>query len=69
MKTPVVFGRGDMVLSLHEKIMVLKGIECDLALLNGKIDELAGLATEQMGDKIKSKLKGIVPDYQASANE
>ena len=28
----------------HEKIMVLKGIECDLQLLNGKIDELAHLA-------------------------
>jgi hypothetical protein len=40
----------------HEKIMVLKGIECYLALLNGKIDELAGLATEQMGDKIHSKM-------------
>jgi len=37
--------------------------------LNGKIDELAGLATEQMGDKIKSKLKGIVSEYQTWANE
>ena len=49
----------------HEKIMVLKGIECDLQLLNGKIDELAHLAGEQMGDQIKSKLKEIVPEYNA----
>ncbi len=59
MKTPVVFGRGDMVLSLHEKIMVLKGIECDLKLLNGEIDELAGLAQGQNADGIKAKLRQI----------
>jgi hypothetical protein len=45
--------------------MVLKGIECDLQLLNGKVDELAHLAGEQMGDQIKSKLKEIVPEYNA----
>ena len=49
----------------HEKIMVLKGIECDLQLLNGKVDELAQLATEQSGDEIKSKLMEIVPEYNA----
>jgi FlaA1/EpsC-like NDP-sugar epimerase len=49
----------------HEKIMVLKGIECDLQLLNGKVDELAHLAGEQMGDNIKSKLMEIVPEYSA----
>ena len=49
----------------HEKIMVLKGIECDLQRLNGKVDELAHLAGEQMGDQIKSKLKEIVPEYNA----
>jgi FlaA1/EpsC-like NDP-sugar epimerase len=48
----------------HEKIMVLKGAECDLQLLNGKVDELARLAGEQMGDHIKSKLKEIVPEYK-----
>jgi hypothetical protein len=37
--------------------------------LNGKIDELTCLAAEQTGDKIKSKLKGVVPEYQTSANE
>ena len=47
--------------------MVLKGIECDLQLLNGKVDELAYLAGEQIGDKIKSKLKEIVPEYDSKA--
>jgi FlaA1/EpsC-like NDP-sugar epimerase len=58
----------NIVPTRHEKIMVLKGIECELALLDGKIDELAGLATEQMGDKIKLKLKEIVPEYKSPAN-
>jgi len=49
----------------HEKIMVLKGIECDLELLNGKIDGLARLAEEQDGEKVKLKLKEIVPEYKA----
>jgi len=47
----------------HEKIMVLKGIDCDLRLLNGKIDELARIAMEQDGDKAKMKLNEIVPEY------
>ena len=47
----------------HEKIMVLKGIECELELLDGKIDELVHFAEEQSGEKIKLKLKEIVPDY------
>jgi FlaA1/EpsC-like NDP-sugar epimerase len=47
----------------HEKIMVLKGNECDLQLLNGKVDELAQLAGEQLENKIKSKLMEIVPEY------
>ena len=55
----------NIVPTRHEKIMVLKGIECDLELLNGKIAELADLAQEQAGDKIKSKLKEIVPEYKA----
>ena len=48
----------------HEKIMVLKGIECDLQLLNGKIDGLARLAEEQDGEKVMLKLKEIVPEYK-----
>jgi FlaA1/EpsC-like NDP-sugar epimerase len=51
----------------HKKIMVLKGIECELQLINGKIDELTHLAGEQMGDRIKSKLKEIVPEYDSKA--
>ena len=49
--------------------MVLKGVECNLQLLNGKVDELAHLAGEQVGDGIKSKLKEIVPGYQSIVNE
>jgi FlaA1/EpsC-like NDP-sugar epimerase len=48
----------------HEKIMVLKGTECDLQLLNGKVDELAQLAGEQIGNRIKSKLMEIMPEYK-----
>ena len=51
----------------HDKIMVLKGIECDLPLLNGVIDELAYLASEQDAQKIKLKLKEIVPEYDPTA--
>ena len=54
----------NIVPTRHEKIMVLKGIECDLKLLNGKVDKLVHLAVEQMGDQIKSKLKEIVSEYK-----
>ena len=47
----------------HEKIMVLKGIECNIDLLNGGIDELARLAYEQDAEKIRQKLQEIVPEY------
>lgn len=49
----------------HEKIMVLKGTECDLNLLNGGIDELASLAREQDGKNVKLKLKEFVPEYNS----
>ena len=55
----------NVVPTRHEKILVLKGTECDLELLNGKIDELVHLAEEQLGDQIKSKLKEIVPEYES----
>jgi FlaA1/EpsC-like NDP-sugar epimerase len=48
----------------HEKILVLKGIECNLDILNRKIDELAHLAREQDAEKIKEKLQEIVPEYR-----
>jgi FlaA1/EpsC-like NDP-sugar epimerase len=47
----------------HEKIMVLKGIECNLEMLNGKIDELVLFGKRQDGSNIRSKLKEIVPEY------
>ena len=54
----------NIVPTSHEKIMVLKGIECELEFLNGKIDELARMAREQDSGKIKLKLKEIVPEYK-----
>ncbi len=50
----------------HEKIMVLRGEECNLAVVNGKIDELATLAYDQEGEKIKATLREIVPEYEPS---
>jgi len=57
----------NIVPTRHEKIMVLKGIECDLELLNGKIDELADLAQGQNADGIKAKLRQIIPEYHMPA--
>jgi FlaA1/EpsC-like NDP-sugar epimerase len=54
----------NIVPTRHEKIMVLKGIECDLELLNGKIDKLVHFAVEQDGEKVKLKLKEIVSEYK-----
>jgi len=48
----------------HEKIMVLRGTECNMDLLNGGIDELARLAYEQDTDKIIENLQEIVPEYR-----
>ena len=50
----------------HDKIMVLKGVDCDLQFLNGKIDELSQFARHQAGKMIKLKLKEIVPEYITS---
>ena len=55
----------NIVPTRHEKIMVLKGIECDSALLDGKIDELVHFAEEQDGEQVKRKLKQIVPEYKS----
>jgi len=49
--------------TMHEKIMVLKGLECNLQMLDGNINELAMLAEEQNVEKIKAKLQEIVPEY------
>jgi FlaA1/EpsC-like NDP-sugar epimerase len=53
----------------HEKILVVKGIECNLDILNGKIDELIHLAREQDGEKIKKKLRDTVPEYGPANNQ
>jgi len=53
----------------HEKIMVLKGIECNLELLNGKIDELAKMAEDQDVEKIKAKLQEILPEYRPTVHK
>ena len=55
----------DVVPTSHEKIMVLRGVECNLQLLNGKIDELAKMAEDQEAEKIKAKLQEIVPEYRS----
>jgi FlaA1/EpsC-like NDP-sugar epimerase len=48
----------------HEKILMIKGAECNLDTLNGKIDELRRLAYDQDADGIKAVLQEIVPDYR-----
>jgi FlaA1/EpsC-like NDP-sugar epimerase len=48
----------------HEKILALKGKECNMDLLNGGIDELVSLAYEQDTEKIRRKLQEIVPEYR-----
>jgi len=60
----IIEGEG-IVPTTHEKIMVLKGVESDLQLLNGKINELAIMADDQEVEKIKAKFKEIVPEYGA----
>jgi FlaA1/EpsC-like NDP-sugar epimerase len=53
----------NIVPTRHEKIMVLKGMECDLKQINGSINELDSLAQSQKADGIKSKLREIIPEY------
>jgi len=54
----------DVVPTSHEKIMVLKGMDCNLQLLNGNIHNLIQIAKDQQIEMIKNKLKEIVPDYR-----
>ena len=53
----------DVIPTSHEKIMVLKGMDCNLQLLNGEIHQLMQIAKDQEEQKIKAKLKEIVPEY------
>ena len=48
----------------HEKIMVLKGKECNLDVLKGEIDQLMRLSREQNAARIKESLQGIVKEYK-----
>ena len=54
----------DMLPTPHQNILVLKGSECDLTVLNARMAELTALADEQDVDGIKAKLKEIVPEYK-----
>ena len=54
----------DIIPTRHEKIMALQGAECNLQMLNGKIDELLQLSGQQAANDIKIKLKQIVPEYR-----
>ena len=53
----------NIVPTSHEKIMVLKGIDCNLSALNGYIAELNTHARDQAKGKIIKKLKEVVSDY------
>jgi len=61
MSSKILQGEG-IIPTAHEKIVVLKGLECNLKLLNRAIDQLSESAEEQNKDKIIVKLKKIVPD-------
>jgi FlaA1/EpsC-like NDP-sugar epimerase len=54
----------DVMPTNHEKILVLKGNECSLKVLNGTIDELGKMAHAQDAEAIKSKLQTIVLEYE-----
>jgi FlaA1/EpsC-like NDP-sugar epimerase len=54
----------DVVPTSHEKIMVLKGMDCNLQVLNGNIDNLIQIAKDQQIEMTKNKLKEIVPEYR-----
>ncbi|MFH2044915.1 MAG: nucleoside-diphosphate sugar epimerase/dehydratase [Pseudomonadota bacterium] len=47
----------------HKKIMALKGVDCNINMLNGNIEKLSRLSEEQDYENIKKTLKIIVPEY------
>jgi len=53
----------DVVPTNHEKIMVLKGMDCNLKILNGNIHNLIQIAKDQKIETIKEKLQEMVPEY------
>jgi FlaA1/EpsC-like NDP-sugar epimerase len=54
----------DVIPTSHEKIMVLKGMDCNLGILNGNINTLIQIANDQNIEKIKAKLQKIVAEYR-----
>lgn len=48
----------------HKKIMILRGRACNQNMLNGNIDELERYACEQNAEKIRDKLKEVVPEFK-----
>ena len=63
----IIEGEG-VLPTTHEKIMVLKGLECNLQVLDGNINELAKSAEAQNREKIIAKLREIVPEYIPANN-
>ena len=63
----ITVGEG-IVPSDHEKIMVIRGAECELNIFNGLIETLEKLAEDRDKDKIIATLKKIVPEYQTTGN-
>jgi FlaA1/EpsC-like NDP-sugar epimerase len=59
----LITGGEDIVPTEHKKIMVLSGQICELERLNGDIDRIIDIAKAQDGEKIRSMLKQIVPEY------
>jgi FlaA1/EpsC-like NDP-sugar epimerase len=57
-----------IVPSDHEKIMVIRGAECELNIINGLIETLEKLADNQDKDRIIAILKEIMPEYQSPGN-
>ncbi len=55
----------DVVPTSHEKIMVLKGMDCNLQILNGNIHNLIQMAKDQKIETIKEKLQEMVPEYRS----
>jgi FlaA1/EpsC-like NDP-sugar epimerase len=55
----------DVVPTSHEKIMVLKGMDCNLQILNSNIHNLIQIAKDQKIETIKGKLQEMVPEYRS----
>jgi FlaA1/EpsC-like NDP-sugar epimerase len=60
----LVFEGENVIPTSHEKIMVLKGMDCNLEILNGNINTLIQIANDQDIERIKATLQKIVPEYR-----